>query len=297
MIENFALMLWPMLASFVLVGIHAYLGIHVIARKVIFVDLALAQIAALGAVYGLALGFSYDDNWLIIKASAISFTLVAAALFSFTRSINDHIPHEVIIGVIYACALSLTLIMTANLPHGSEAITQLLSGNILWTNKEEVIVTALLYIVIGILHFIFRKPFGLLSFSSSSPKISRLWDFLFYASFGIVVTSSVSMGGILLVFAYLVIPAVLGVMLGQSILSRLLYAWSLGIIVSFIGILSSFYLDWPSGPVIVVELSLSLIIISLYKSYKRNPKVLFDITIIVTMLIAAIIWPLILSFK
>jgi zinc/manganese transport system permease protein len=298
MSEAFYLMLWPMLACFVLVGIHAYLGIHVIARKVIFVDLALAQIAALGAVYAVALGFSFDSNWFLLKLISVGFTLVGAALFSFTRSFDNIIPHEVIIGIIYATALSLTLVLVANLPHGSESVTQLLSGNILWVTKDEVMWTALLYALIGLIHIIFRKQFFRLSFTSTSQKLASLWDFLFYATFGVVVTSSVGMGGVLLVFSYLVIPSLLGILLGESILSRLLWAWAWGLVVSFVGVLGSFYLDLPSGPLIVVALSFTLVLVSLFISMKdghKRSKVILNVLIITGLILIVIGWPLILK--
>lgn len=274
MLEAFTLMLWPLLACFVLVGIHAYLGIHVIARKVIFVDLALAQIAALGAVYGVFIGLSLSADGWMIKAVSVSFTLIGALLFSFTRTPDERVPHEAIIGIIYAAALSMTLLLTANLPHGSDEVSQLLSGNILWVTPSEVLSTAALYAVVGLIHIMFRRQFFLLSggdFHKLGPAFKpKLWDFLFYATFGVVVTSSVGMGGVLLVFAYLVIPSVIGIMLGTSTASRLIIAWTSGLLISFIGVVVSYYLDLPSGPTIVVGLGLLLVSISLLREL-RNP--------------------------
>lgn len=264
-----SLMLWPLLASFVLVGIHAYLGIHVLARKVIFVDLALAQIAALGAVYGVFLGLSLAQDYWLIKAISVAFTLFGAVLFSWTRTRDDKLPHEAIIGIIYAAALSMMLLLTAHLAHGHEEISQLLSGNILWVSKNEVLLTAALYAVIGLIHLIFRRQFFALAHGDThrrelTPR-EKLWDFLFYATFGVVVTSSVGMGGVLLVFAYLVIPSVIGVMFATTLKRRLACAWISGLLMSFLGVALSYFLDLPTGPTIVVLLAGLLLILALVR--------------------------------
>lgn len=290
MAEVFSHMLWPLLASFVLVGIHAYLGIHIIARKVIFVDLALAQIAGLGAVYAVFIGFSLEtDSW-VIKAISVGFTLLGALLFAFTQKNDERVPHEAIIGIIYAGALSVTILLTANLPHGADEVQQMLAGNILWVTPEEVKTTALLYAGIGIIHIIFRRPFFALSrdISLGHPLSfkQRLWDFLFYATFGVVVTSSVGIGGVLLVFGYLVIPSVLAVILVQSALLRLIIAWTTGLIISTLGVISSYHLDLPSGPTIVVLLAALLIIVGIILSFMRSPRsALWPLGLLIAMIV------------
>ena len=271
-----SLMLWPLLASFVLVGIHAYLGIHVIARKVIFVDLALAQIAALGAVYGVFLGFSLAQDYWLIKAISVVFTLLGAALFSWTRTRDDRLPHEAIIGIIYAAALSMTLLLTAHLAHGHEEISQLLSGNILWVSQNEVMLTAALYAAVGLIHVIFRRQFFALAQGDIHRREltsrEKLWDFLFYATFGVVVTSSVGMGGVLLVFAYLVIPSVIGVMFAKTLKQRLAVAWISGLLMSFVGVVLSYFFDLPTGPTIVVLLAGLLLVLSLVRQIMDKTK-------------------------
>lgn len=273
MTQAFVHMLWPLLACFVLVGIHAYLGIHVIARKVIFVDLALAQIAALGAVYGIFIGLSFETNMWAIKAISVGFTLLGAILFAFTRTPDERVPHEAIIGIIYAVALSLTLLLTANLPHGADETRQMLSGNILWVTPFEVIYTAILYSLVGLVHVLFRKQFFWLSNDAALKDRASLsvkwWDFLFYATFGVVVTSSVGIGGVLLVFGYLVIPSVIGVILARSTKMRLLIGWTSGALVSLLGVMISYYFDLPSGPTIVVLLGLLLAVITIILELKN----------------------------
>lgn len=284
MLQAFSLMIWPLLACFVLVGIHAYLGLHVLARKVIFVDLALAQIAALGAVYGVLLGFSFESDGLAIKLISVSFTLMGAVLCSVSKKFDEKVPHEALIGIIYASALSATFLLTAHLPHGQEEVELMLTGNILWVTPKEVIFTALLYMVVGFIHWIFRQKF----FSSPSP----FWDFLFYASFGVVVTSSVGMGGVLLVFGYLVIPSVIGVLLAKTIKSRLLIAWSSGVLMSILGVGVSYYLDLPSGPTIVVLLALSLVFIILAHELMRASSLIRCLIIAVFgLMIMVFLWP------
>ncbi len=274
MIEALSQMFWPLMACFVLVGIHAYLGIHVLARKVIFVDLALAQIAALGAVFGVFIGLSFESDPVMIKIVSVLFTLLGALVFSFTRTPDEKVPHEAIIGIIYAAALSMTIVVTANLPHGAEEVQQMLAGNILWVTRKEVLYTALLYAAVGLVHVIFYRQFFALSHDVNSHASrnlnARLWDFLFYASFGVVVTSSVGIGGVLLVFGYLVIPSVLGVMLATTTKSRLVFAWSIGALMSIVGVLVSYFLDLPSGPCIVVLLSLFLLVVAIAREIK-NP--------------------------
>lgn len=298
MIEAFSQMLWPLMACLVLVGIHAYLGIHVLARKVIFVDLALAQIAGLGAVYGVFIGLSLEANAWAIKGISIFFTLIGAVLFSFTRSKNERVPHEAIIGIFYAAALSMTVIISANLPHGADEVRQMLAGNILWVRKSEVLYTALLYGAVGLVHFIFRKQFFLLSKDLAHEDHGQLnvrfWDFLFYATFGVVVTSSVGIGGVLLVFGYLVIPSVIGVMMAQSNKWRLIIGWSSGAFMSVLGVLVSYFLDLPSGPTIVVLLGVLLVIVVMAQKLSNaasRSQGLFFLSVILIIVIAVSFLP------
>jgi len=258
-------MILPLVACILLVGIHAYLGIHVLARKVIFVDLALAQIAALGAVYGLFIGLSFDEHPILIKVVSIIFSLLGAILISLSKVKHKLIPHEAIIGVIYATALSLLILLSANLAHGADEIRQLLSGSILWVSEKEILYTLFLYVFIGLVHFIFRQNFFALSYGVSIPN-KALWDFLFYATFGLVVTSSVGIGGVLLVFGYLIIPSLIGVLCAQTTKNRLFCAWFFGVLASVLGIVFSYEFDMPSGPSIVVILALILLFIFLLKT-------------------------------
>ncbi len=249
-------MTWPFLACLVLTGIHVYLGIHVIARKVIFVDLALATIAALGAVWAALLGWDlHEDSW-AVKGFSLGFTFLGAAVFSLTRMRYERVPHEAVIGITYAVALAAIILGTAKLPHGAEEVRDLQAGSILWVRGNTILFTAALYAAIGAFHWVFRRRFLAISLDPGAAEARgvpvRLWDFLFYVSFGFVVTSSVSIAGVLLVFSYLVIPSVVAVLFAEGIGARLFIGWTVGTLVSATGVSISYFRDLPSGPVIVV---------------------------------------------
>jgi len=250
-------MAWPFAACLVLTGIHVYLGIHVLARKVIFVDLALAQIAALGTTWGVLLGWDVHEDALEIKGFSLAFAVIGAAVFSLTRMRKERVPHEAIIGITYAVALSAAILFSARLAHGAEEVKELLTGSILWVTPAQVLSTAALYAVLGLFHFVFRRRFLLISHDPERAEAEglnvRLWDFLFYVSFGFVVTSSVSIAGVLLVFTYLVIPTVVAALFADSVRARLFIGWGVGTLVSALGVALSYFRDLPSGPTIVVS--------------------------------------------
>lgn len=254
----------PFLACLVLTGIHVYLGIHVISRKVIFVDLALATIAALGAVWAALLGWDLHEDVWVVKGFSLGFTFLGAAAFSLTRMRQERVPHEAVIGIAYAVALGAIVLGTAKLPHGAEELRDLQTGSILWVKGSTVASTAVLYTVIGLFHWIFRRKFLELSLDPAGAEARgmrvKLWDFLFYVSFGFVVTSSVSIAGVLLVFSYLVIPSVIGVLFAESVGARLAIGWTVGTLVSAAGVSLSYAKDLPSGPVIVVTFGAFLIL-------------------------------------
>lgn len=276
MVLFFQAMTLPFLACLLLAGIHVYLGIHVIARKVIFVDLALAQIAALGAVYGILLGFDPVADYWPIKGFSLLFALLGAVVFSLTRMRHEKVPHEAIIGITYAVALSATILASAHLPHGADEVRELLAGNILWVDATLIWRTALLYGVIGIFHFMFRRQFLLISLNHEEAERQglniRLWDFLFYFSFGFVVTSSVSIAGVLLVFCYLVIPAVVAILLGERLMVRLAIGWTVGAGVSFFGVVLSYVGDLPSGPTIVVCFAAFLLAVAVIRAVAKSAR-------------------------
>lgn len=257
--QTWHFLLPSLLACFILVGIHAYLGIHVIERGVIFVDLALAQMAALGAIAASVAGITQPGA--IYGCSLLS-TFLGAALFSFIRSPERTIPQEAIIGIVYAVSAAFAVIIMSFSPEGTEHLKNMLTGNVLTVSWQQVIEMTLLYLAIGLLHYRFRAP---VFASSRGTQASRLWDFFFYLTFGLVVTSSVAVAGVLLVFTFLIVPAVGAMLYYQRILPRLLFAWGMGFLSSALGLWLSYLLDWPPGATLVCTFALLLSLVSLYK--------------------------------
>jgi zinc/manganese transport system permease protein len=244
---------WPFVASLILTGIHAYLGVHVVERGVIFVDLALAQIAALGATIAILLGM--DPHGRGAYFLSLGFTFLGAGIFSLARTRRGHIPQEAFIGIAYAVASATAILAMSKATGETEHLKDMLVGNILAVSRAEVAKTALLYGGIGLFHYIFRKKFLLISTNLAQAEGSgmsiRLWDFLFYASFGFVVTSSVAIAGVLLVFCYLIVPSVGAMLFADRIGRRLAIGWTMGTLVSALGIYFSVLADLPTGATIV----------------------------------------------
>ena len=257
-------------ASLILTGIHAYLGVHVVERGVIFVDLSLAQIAALGATIALLLPVSGGDAHApVVYWISLGFTFLGALVFSTIRSKRARIPQEAIIGICYAVASAGAILAMSKATSEAEHLKDMLVGNILAVSWAEVAKTAVLYGVIGTFHYIFRKQFLAISLSPVGAEAQGLsvkfWDFLFYASFGFVVTSSVSIAGVLLVFCYLIVPSVAAMLYADSIGKRLAIGWSMGTIVSALGVYLSLKLDLPTGATIVCTFGLVLIIMAIVR--------------------------------
>jgi len=243
----------PFVASLILTGIHAYLGVHVVERGVIFVDLALAQIAALGATIAILVGMDPHAGgayWI-----SLGFTFLGALLFSLVRMRRAHIPQEAFIGIAYAVASAAAILAMSKATGETEHLKDMLVGNILAVSWPEVGHTALLYGAIGLFHFVFRNNFLLISMDPQAAEAKglsvRLWDFLFYASFGFVVTSSVAIAGVLLVFCYLIVPSVGAMLFADRIGPRLAIGWTMGTLVSALGVFLSVKLDLPTGATIV----------------------------------------------
>src|SRR5829696_145621 len=260
----------PFVASLILTGIHAYLGVHVVERGVIFVDLSLAQIAALGATIALLMPFSGGDpHSSQVYWVSLLFTFIGALIFATVRVKNARIPQEAFIGICYAVASAAAILAMSKSTSESEHLKDMLVGNILAVSWAEVIKTAVLYSCVGIFHFIFRRQFLAISRSHGNPESTglnyRLWDFLFYASFGFVVTSSVAIAGVLLVFCYLIVPSVAALLYAGNIGPRLAIGWTMGTVVSALGVWLSLQLDLPTGATIVVTFGLVLILMALVR--------------------------------
>ena len=251
--EILQFLLWPFMASLILTGIHAYLGVHVVERGVIFVDLALAQIAALGATVAILIGMDPHGQgayWL-----SLAFTFVGAAVFAFARTRRGHIPQEAFIGIAYAVASAAAILAMSKATGETEHLKDMLVGNILAVSRHDVLKTALLYGAIGVFHYIFRRRFLMISTDPEQAEAQgisiRFWDLLFYASFGFVVTSSVAIAGVLLVFCYLIVPSVGAMLFADRVGRRLAIGWTMGTLVSALGVYFSVLLDLPTGATIV----------------------------------------------
>ena len=269
-VSDLAWMLPPLAMCLVLGGIHGYLGIHVLSRKVIFVDLALAQIAALGAVVGTLLGYDVERSPGAIYFVSLGFTFLGAGLFAWTRLRRQAVPQEALIGISYATASAVALLLLAKAPGESEHIKTMLAGNILLVTWPAVAKTAAIYAVVGVFHFAFRKPFLEISAApvaaAASGRNVRLWDFLFYATFGVVITSSVAVAGVLLVFSFLVVPAVIAFLFSDLLRTRLAIAWNVAAAASLIGIVLSYSADLPTAPSVVVTLAAFLLVAAALRS-------------------------------
>jgi zinc/manganese transport system permease protein len=265
----------PFFASLILTGIHAYLGVHVVERGVIFVDLSLAQIAALGA--SVAIIYGADPHAATAYWVSLGFTFLGAFIFANVRAKRSRIPQEAIIGICYAVASAATILAMSKATGETEHLKDMLVGNLLFVSWHEVIKTAVLYGAIGLFHYIFRKKFLAVSMNHDLERVDgmsvRFWDLLFYGSFGFVVTSSVAIAGVLLVFCYLIVPSVAGMLFAKTIGKRLAVAWTMGTLVSALGIYLSVKLDLPTGAAIVCTFGIVLALMATVKAllYRRQP--------------------------
>ena len=277
--EILQFLIWPFMASLILTGIHAYLGVHVVERGVIFVDLALAQIAALGATVAILIGM--DPHGQAAYWLSLGFTFVGAAIFAFARTRRGHIPQEAFIGIAYAVASAAAILAMSKATGETEHLKDMLVGNILAVSRHDVIKTAVLYGAIGLFHYFFRHRFLLISTDPEQAEAIgmsiRFWDFLFYASFGFVVTSSVAIAGVLLVFCYLIVPSVGAMLFADRVGRRLAIGWTMGTLVSALGVYFSVLLDLPTGATIVCTFGVvlvSMFLLHLFFFHGRQARVL-----------------------
>jgi zinc/manganese transport system permease protein len=267
-------LLWaPFLMCLVLTGIHAYLGVHVLAREIVFVDIAMAQIAALGATVAFLVG--HDIHGWPSYAFALGATLAGSVLLALTRTRRRRLSQEAVIGIVYAVSSAAAVLVADRAPHGAEEVRGLLVGSLLAVGPVEVANVAALYAVVGAFHWLCRRPFLLISTDPDAAYAAgwrvRRWDFLFYASFGVVVASSVRVAGVLLVFSYLIVPALAGTLAGGSLAARLAVGWGFGTAVSVLGVIASALLDTPTGATVVCAFGVTLAAFWLVVRLARRP--------------------------
>ena len=264
------LLLWPFIAGLVLTVIHAYFGLHVLARGVIFVDLSLAQVAALGLTIAILAGHpvhSPAGYWY-----ALLFAVAGAVVFAIARPYEQALPQEALIGIVYAVSTALGVIVLDRAPLGAEHIKQLLIGSIITVSRQDVGVLALIYSGIGVVHVLCRRQLlaaSLQGQAAAARGSALMWDVLFYVSFALVVTSSVRVAGVLLVFSYLIVPAVLAGLLASSFARRLLLACGLGSLLTGLGLYASWAWDLPTGPAIVSTFGAAVALVVIARAATR----------------------------
>jgi zinc/manganese transport system permease protein len=266
MLDQLIHSLWlaPLVACMVIVAIHSYLGVHVIAREVIFVDLSLAQVAALGSTVAIFLGAEPDSARSFIYA--LGFTTVGAGMFALTRTKHGatRVPQEAIIGIVYVVASAAGLLVADRSPRGGEAIKDILVGSLLWVGWPAIGRLAAVYMVVGAFHWILKRRFLTISFDPEAAERQgwklRLWDFWFYLSFGIVITFSVPIVGVLLVFSFLVVPAAIAFQFTRRHGYLAVISWIAGVLASALGIMVSFKYDLPTGPLVVCVFGILLLL-------------------------------------
>ncbi len=262
--SGFQLMLPPFVTCMVLVAMLSYLGLHVIAREVIFVDLSLAQMAALGSLSALLIHVDPDSP------TAYLFALVATALgallFALTRTSGrkGRVPQEAFIGIVYVVASAAAVLVANKVPGGGEAVEKTLVGSLLWVTWPQILKLALVYAGLGLFQFALRHRFLTISFHPEEAQQNgwkiRWWDFLFYLSFGVVITLAVPLAGVLMVFSFLVVPAVIANLFTGDKRRLTLISWSTGALASLLGLWVSYTKDLPTGPLIVCMYGLVLLI-------------------------------------
>lgn len=275
--ENFIeLMKWPLIASLLLPALLVYLGLHIVRRGIIFVDLALAQVAALGACVSILQG--HDSHAWQTYVWSVGFTLIGAVIFTFTRSrAHHHVPQEALIGIVYVVAAAAGIVLLSNSPNGNEELRHTLVGELLHLQKpEHVFKPFALYAVIGLVHWFFRRQFLALSFEPEGAVAGKLslrwWDFWFYALFGAVVTTFVQIGGVLLVFSYLIVPAVCANFLARKLGALFLIGWVVATLSSVVGLYASSRYDWPTGAAIVCTLGAALVLTGVVAKIRNRGK-------------------------
>ena len=263
-----AFMVAPFVACMILVAIHSYLGLHIIARGVIFVDLALAQMAALGSVVALLYGAAPDSREAFVFS--LVFTFLGAGVFALTRTRHkSHVPHEAIIGIVFVAASAAAILVADRAPRGAEAIHDVLEGAIIWITWPTIVAKGAAYGALGLLHFVLRRRFLRISFDPEGAERDgwriRWWDFLFYVSFGLAVTMSVPVAGVLLVFTMLVVPAVIAFLFSNDVRRMVFISWGAGTLASLLGLWLSYVGNFPTGPLIVCMYALLLIVAGIGK--------------------------------
>lgn len=263
--EAFSFFVYPLAACILLILIHAYFGIHILERGIIFVDLSLAQFIGIGIALACLGGHGGSGEYLL----PAFFAVLGAFILSLSRRIAAYTNIEAFIGVLYIFSLTAAVLILDRSPHGTEEFKNILNGNIIWVGGREILLTFLLYGGIGVFHYAFRRRFFLLS---QEGKGGFFWEFIFFCSFAAVLVKSVQIAGIMQVFAFLIIPALIGRLFTSSPFRVLLIGWLLGFSSSAFGLFASYRWDLPTAPLIVASLSIVyfLLLVAQVGAAKKN---------------------------
>lgn len=261
--EILSFLMWPFLACLLLILIHAYFGVHILARGIIFVDLALAQFIGIGIALSFLLG---EEGSTLLS---LLFAVLGAFILSLSKRVARLVNIEAFIGVLYIFSVSAAILILDKTPHGMEEFKAILNGNIIWVTPREVLSTFLLYAAVGALHFFLRKQFLALTFEGRGTIFA---EFLFFATFALVLVKSVRMAGILQVFSFLVIPALIGRLYSTKPFMILMIGWIVGVFITIAGIALSYKLDAPTAPVIVAGLALTFFVLLIIKAVLQKEK-------------------------
>ena len=260
----------PLAAAIVFTGIHTWFGLQVLRRNVVFADLALAQVSALGATVAVVAGHAVSST--AGYAYALIFTAAGALLLTASRGIARNVRQEAFIGVLYVVATAATVLVVDRSPQGAEHVKRMLVGSILSVSADEVMKFTVLYGLIGALHWVVRRQLlRAADDTSSGAGATAFWDLVFYLSFGVVVTSSVGTAGVLLVFCFLIVPALIGSLFSPHIGAALAIGWAAGAAASAAGIFGSFLLDAPTGAVTVVAFATALVLAGAVRAFIAAP--------------------------
>ena len=261
--EALQFLIYPFLGCVVLILIHAYFGIHILERGVIFLDLSLAQFIAVGIAISCFLGDEPSSRSYL----AIVFAVLGASILSFSKQIARVVNIEAFIGVLYVFSFAVSILFLDKSAHGTEEFKSILNGNILWMTQKDLLKASLLYAGIGGFHLLFWKRFIGLSYGNGR---GFFWEFLFFLSFAFVLVSSVQLAGILQVFSFLVIPALIGRLYTREPVAVMMRGWAIGLVVCLAGVFLSYRLDVPTAPLIVASLSLIFFILLAVKARSRS---------------------------
>jgi len=272
MIENILFLSAPITMCVLMAGVMSYFGNHILSRGLIFIDIAVAQVAALGTMIGLLLGMA--EGSLQVQLVSLAFTVVVIVVFALTKFERQKIPQEAIIGIIYGLGLGLAMFFAEHIPGGSNYISKTITGNILWVTWKNVATCSSIFIVVALIHMIFGKSFVRISASKDELPYSiakvRAFELLFYISFSLVIVKAVPIGGIFLVFTLLIAPPTIATYFTSHWGKRFLWSWIIGILGSLAGIYISYTHNLSNGPAIVCLLGIAAFALAFQRILSRN---------------------------